>query len=176
MNAVCPPRRSGHTSAPAPAAFAVILLAFAPIASSWAKNLPITPLPNISAVSPPLMFEPNHGQSEPGVKFLARAAGYSVLFTDRTAELMPDGATPIRMAVVGSHKTCDQVEEPTGGISNYFFGSDKSKWLTKIPQYRQLRRREILPGIDEIFHANDNLVEFDFVIAPGAAPESIEHL
>jgi uncharacterized protein (TIGR03437 family) len=156
------------------ATFAAVLLAFAPVASSWARNLPVTSRPNVATVSPPSMFEPNRGQSDPTVRFLARAAGYSVLFTDQAAEIAPTGAVPIRMTVVGSQRTCNEVEEPTGGISNYFLGSDKSKWLTKIPQYRQLRRRDMLPGIDEIFHAAGNLVEFDFVVAPGAAPETIE--
>ena len=71
--------------------------------------------------------------------------------------------------------------EPTGeeqlpGRVNYFFGSDPAKWHADIPTYAKVRYTGIYPGIDLIFHGSsspDGKLEFDFVIAPHAAPRAI---
>src|SRR5438552_12699321 len=69
----------------------------------------------------PLVFEPNQGQTDPEVKYLARAGGYTLFLTDREAVLAGRDGPPVRMRLTGSRKP-RQIEglEPTGGISNYF--------------------------------------------------------
>jgi Beta-propeller repeat len=59
------------------------------------------------------------------------------------------------------------------GKSNYFVGNDRSKWCTGVPNYRSVRYSAIYPGIDLIYYGNQQQVEFDFVVSPGANPSAI---
>jgi len=59
------------------------------------------------------------------------------------------------------------------GKSNYFIGSDRSKWRTGIPNYSRVRYRGIYPGVDLIYYGNQGQLEFDFVVSPGADPKSV---
>ncbi|HEV2315551.1 MAG TPA: SBBP repeat-containing protein [Candidatus Acidoferrales bacterium] len=59
------------------------------------------------------------------------------------------------------------------GKSNYFIGSDRSKWLSGIPNYSRVRYRGIYPGVDLIYYGNQGQLEFDFVVSPGGDPKSV---
>jgi hypothetical protein len=51
---------------------------------------------------------------------------------------------------------------------NYFIGKDESKWRANVSHYARVRYREIYRGIDQIFYGNQDQLEYDFIIAPGA--------
>ena len=75
----------------------------------------------------PLAFEPNLGQSDPQVRFLARGGGMTAFFTD-TETVMVLGRSEqavVRMKRVGG-RAARQVQglEKLPGISNYFIGND----------------------------------------------------
>ena len=57
--------------------------------------------------------------------------------------------------------------------SNYFKGNDPSRWRTGVPNYARVRYREIYPGVDLIFYRSAGELEYDFVLQPGADPQSI---
>jgi hypothetical protein len=60
------------------------------------------------------------------------------------------------------------------GKVNYFIGNDPKKWRTNVPTYAQVRYRNVYPGIDLVYHGNQGgQLEYDFVVAPGADPNSI---
>ena len=59
------------------------------------------------------------------------------------------------------------------GRSNYFIGRDPKKWHTNVPNYRQIAERGVYAGIDLVYHGNQQQLEYDFVIAPGADPRAI---
>jgi hypothetical protein len=61
----------------------------------------------------------------------------------------------------------------TFGVSNYFIGNDPARWRTDVPQFGQVRYREVYPGIDVVFYGNGNKLEYDFVLRPGADPSRI---
>src|SRR5262245_57992823 len=84
----------------------------------------------------PLVFEPNQGQTDAKVKFLARGGGFTLFLTEREAVLAPHEGSPVRMRLVGSQRS-RRIEglEATGGISNYFIGNDPAKHRTGIPHY-----------------------------------------
>src|SRR5579872_2759149 len=72
----------------------------------------------------PLVFEPNQGQADPAVKFLARTQSGTLFLTEREAVLVSGGATPVRMRLAHAVKPRTMHGlEPTGGISNYFIGN-----------------------------------------------------
>ena len=59
------------------------------------------------------------------------------------------------------------------GKSHHFFGSDPRSWHTEVPQYARVKYEEIYNGIDLVFYDQQQELEYDFVVAPGADPEAI---
>jgi hypothetical protein len=59
------------------------------------------------------------------------------------------------------------------GKSNYFIGDDPRMWRSGIPTYARVRYAAIYPGVDLIHYGNQNRLEFDFVVSPGADPNEI---
>ncbi len=132
----------------------------------------------------PLHFEPNQGQTDDRVKFLARGPGYTVFLTPEQAVIslvnrkQAGGETPeqsvVSMKIEGANPEA-RIEglEPLPGKSNYFIGTDMSKWRTDVANYAKVRYREVYPGIDVVFYGNPRQMEFDFIVSPGADPEQI---
>jgi hypothetical protein len=144
----------------------------------------------------PLSFEPNQGQAAREVKFLSRGAGYALSLTPTEAVLslkdsgVRPGASPMkrtadhgprtadlsfRMKLVGADPaplTAGVDELP--GKSNYFLGSDPEKWRTNVPNYAKVRYQDVYPGVDLVYYGKQGKLEYDFVVAPGADPNSIK--
>src|SRR5205823_5907577 len=86
-------------------------------------------------------FEPNLGQTDGSVRFLARGSGFEVA-------LQPSGvvmafarrdAAPDRVSIELAGARTDarlEGEGRLGGTSNYFIGNDPSRWVTEVPHYR----------------------------------------
>src|SRR5688572_15047622 len=137
----------------------------------------------------PLHFERNDGQTDPSVRYLARGNGYTLFLTadEAVLALKPSGgataklnergtdAAIVRARLVGARKDAQVVgEEPLLGKSNYFIGNDPSKWRTDVPQFSRVTYREVWPGIDLTYYgSNQQELEYDFVVEPGADPENI---
>ncbi len=80
----------------------------------------------------------------------------------------------VRLKLVGANADAKVVGiDPLPGKSNYFVGSDPRKWHTDIPQYAKVRYEDVYPGIDLVYYGNQGRVEHDFIVAPGANPNSI---
>jgi len=60
--------------------------------------------------------------------------------------------------------------------SNFFLGSDPSQWKTNVPAYNAVTYRELYPGIDLTYYSHDGLMEYDFVVSPGADPSQVKIL
>ena len=56
----------------------------------------------------------------------------------------------------------------TPEVSNYFTGSDPAGWHTGIAHYSRVRVSDVYPGIDLVYYASGERLEFDFVLFPGA--------
>jgi Putative Ig domain/Beta-propeller repeat len=63
--------------------------------------------------------------------------------------------------------------DPLPGKSNYFIGNDPKQWHTNVPNYSAVEYRGIYSGVDAVFHGDNQRLEFDFDIAPGADPHTI---
>jgi hypothetical protein len=126
----------------------------------------------------PLMFEPNVGQADPAVRYLAHGSGYALALTETgaTLNLQQAGAEAVlQMEFVGPGLT-PQITglDLQGGHSNYLLGADPSHWLTDIPQYSRVQYQQIYPGIDLVFYGNNQgQLEYDFVLTPGADPGQV---
>jgi uncharacterized protein (TIGR03437 family) len=141
----------------------------------------------------PLAFEPNVGQADPQVRFLARAPGMTVFFTgteavmvlhksgtgrvarSRRRDAIPDPEREIvRMKLVGAEPSPPAGLERLPGVSNYFIGNDPKQWRTNVPNYARIRYADVYPGIDMLCYGQGRRLEYDLIVAPGADPRRIE--
>jgi hypothetical protein len=142
-----------------------------------------------TALSLPLFFEPNQGQSAPQVKFLAHGAGYGLFLTadEAVLKLQPPAANArtaanavrpagsvIRMHLDGAYSLA-RVSGTSSlpGKSNYFIGNDAAKWHQNIPQFARVQYQAIYPGVDLVYYGNQGQLEYDFQVGPGADPSQI---
>ncbi len=99
----------------------------------------------------PLSFEINQGQTDAEVTFLARGPGYTLFLTATEAVLVvrgSGGAGVVRAKLVGANARARVSGlEPLPGRSNYFIGSDPTKWRTDVPHYRKVRFAEVYRGL-----------------------------
>jgi hypothetical protein len=132
----------------------------------------------------PLRFEANAGQTDAQVKFLSRGSGYSLYLTQAEAVLALSNrkskteAGPqsvVRMKFAGANPE-PQIEgaDALPSKSNYLIGNDPSKWRQNVASYEKVRYRSVYPGIDLIYYGNQQQLEYDFVVAPGADPNAIK--
>ncbi|MGB7923062.1 MAG: SBBP repeat-containing protein [Pyrinomonadaceae bacterium] len=147
----------------------------------------------------PLSFEENRGQVDKEVKYLARGSGYTLFLTPTEAVLAlsrsdgkkattnADARRPhvparhhrvrtgvVRMKLGGANRAPAITGESKMGVrTNYFKGNDPEKWQTDVARYERVRYEQVYPGIDMIYHGEQQQLEYDFEVAPGADPRQI---
>jgi len=120
----------------------------------------------------PLSFEANEGQADRRVRFLASAGRGTLALTSSGATFASrDGA--FAMKLEGARPATLRAEEALPGKANYFLGDQPSAWRTNVSTWRRVRYQGVYPGIDLVFYGDQQQLEYDFVVAPGGAPESI---
>ena len=129
-----------------------------------------------------IAFEPNRGQTDDQVRYIARGGDYTVFLTTTEAVLSPRGrpaseATErpvVRMKLVGANPapTTTPANALPGKV-NYVPGDGPEARLTDIPTYGKVRYSAVYPGIDLVFYDNEGHLEYDFVVAPGIDPKVI---
>ena len=171
-----------------------------PVAAASASPAPVQAA-RASFAKLPLSFEENQGQTDRSVKYLSRGLGYSVFLTaDQAvfalrggaslscagvrAKINPDCANPAKQSSEGAvlwlkmlgANASEQVTgiDPLPGKINYYIGNDPSKWRTGVRQFGRVTYRGIYPGVDLTYYGNQQQLESDFVVEPGASPRSIE--
>jgi len=63
--------------------------------------------------------------------------------------------------------------EELPGKSNYFVGDDPEQWRTNVPNCAKVRFADVYPGVDLVYYGNQQQLEYDFVVAPGADPSAV---
>lgn len=137
-----------------------------------------------ASVELPLSFEPNRGQSENGVQFVARGPGYTIYLNEegssfQLSSAMGKSAGKIEplfaVKLAGQKKSKSNLlgldEQPSK--SSYFTGSDPKRWLTGIPNFGRVARRDVYEGIDVTYRGLQGQLECEFKIAPHADPGTI---
>ena len=129
----------------------------------------------------PMSFEVNQGQTDAQVQYLAHGAGYTLFLTPLEAVLslrspiagapqQPAGAV-LQMQLVGAAATPQLVgQDPLPGTSNYITGSNPSQWVTSVPNFARVEESGAYPGVDLVYYGNQQQLEYDFTVAPGADP------
>jgi hypothetical protein len=129
----------------------------------------------------PLSFEPNQGQTDARVQFLAHGAGYTIFLSPTSAtfalrrKATAGGESAIvRMDLLGADPDITmQPQDQLPGITNYLMGSTHSRWPTNLRTYAKTRSRNVYPGIDLIYYGSQGQLEYDFVLAPHADSSKI---
>jgi hypothetical protein len=151
--------------------------------------------PALGAGGPlPLAFEPNQGQADGAVKFLARGRGYGLFLTATETVLVlapaerrgplarrpgPVGdvvAEPsvVRMRLVGADASAGVTGlAPRPGRSHYFLG-EPERWRRDVPTFARVRYDDVYPGVSLVFYGTERDLEYDFVVSPGADPGVVE--
>jgi Bacterial Ig-like domain (group 3)/Abnormal spindle-like microcephaly-assoc'd, ASPM-SPD-2-Hydin/Beta-propeller repeat len=174
--------------------------ALSPVPASRGSSLPPAPadgklLPsklNQEAVKIPLEFETNQGQAPSRYSFVAHGPAYALGLSasemaltlhrpvDRNSskqdpnslKAIPSANLDLRLLGANGASAALGLD-PQPGRSNYFIGNDPSKWQTNVPQFGRVKFAQVYPGIDLIFHGNDQQLEYDFNVAAGADPDRI---
>ena len=80
----------------------------------------------------------------------------------------------IRLSFIGANQTpAVSPLEPLPGISHYYIGLESDGWSTNVPHYLKVRYAAVYPGIDLVFYGNEQELEYDIVLAPGASTDVI---
>ncbi len=136
-----------------------------------------TPPANVDQGAPlarlPVRFEPNAGQFDAPVRFLARSRGATLFLTDDAATLSLRSDTVLTLRVAGGRRVTPRADRRLVTISNYFLGNDPSRWRTDIPNFGRVVYPGVLPGVDLVYHGKEGQLEYDFVVAPGADSKEI---
>lgn len=132
----------------------------------------------------PLAFEPNQGQSDRQVKFLAHPSGYGLFLAQNEAVLALPVAnkashsiarTALRMQFADANPTADiSAIEPLPGHTNYLLGNDSSRWVKNVPQFARVRYSNLYPGVNLAFYGRQGQLEYDFEVSPGADPTQVK--
>jgi hypothetical protein len=127
----------------------------------------------------PLLFEPNQGQAANSVRFLTHGSEYQALLTDDGVALLVqrrpsvNAAEPSRPAVLrlqwlgAQPRSQFRGEERQTSYSNYFQGTDPSRWRVHVPHFASVAQANVRPGMDIRFYSTSKQqLEYDLSVAP----------
>src|SRR5579872_6025336 len=120
----------------------------------------------------PLRFEANQGQWSPDVRYAARAGQGALLLTTRGPALVAGGRRVDIAMLHGNRQPAIEALDPMRARTNYFMGS-KEHWRQGVENFTRVAYRSVYPGIDIVYYGNQDQLEYDFVLRPGADPRSI---
>ena len=136
----------------------------------------------------PLSFEANQGQTDARVNFLSQGSGYTLFLTpteavmslqqpasNQGANLHSAPGDVLRMQLVGANPAPAVVGlDPQAEKTNYFVGSDPAQWHTNIANFGKVQYQDVYAGVNLVYYGNQQQLEYDFVLAPGADPKAIQ--
>ncbi len=129
------------------------------------------------SVSIPFVFEKNSGQVDRQVRYFGRTPGAALWLVDSGAVLSVDqknrrAVLRMKLEDARPHPSIEGTQ-PLAGKTNYFIGRDPSQWKKDIGQFGAVRYQDAYPGVDLVFHASAQTIEYDWIVSPGADPRAI---
>ncbi len=136
--------------------------------------------PTQTPASAPLQFIPNQGQFAPDVQFgavrgavaIAVGSGFLRLLSPRGDAGREVVQAEIRWVDANESASIRAISE-TGTRHSFFLGNDVSRWQADLPSFRQLKVENLYPGIHLLLYPHDEILEFDYIVNPGADPSRI---
>jgi hypothetical protein len=123
----------------------------------------------------PLFFETGPAQTE----FIARGrdSQFSVSPNETQIILRKSGtkSSVMQLRFVGANPSAQiRGDAELSGKINYLVGDNSAQWRSGISTFGKVSVDEIYPGIGLVYYGNQQRLEYDFTIAPGANPNAIE--
>jgi hypothetical protein len=142
-------------------------------------------IPNLSQQS--LAFEPNGGQTDPSVRFMAHAPSGTLFFTQAGITLAlkspgvsgsSAGAVPaggvLRLQFVGANPAEVVSDGPQLAAKvNYFIGNDPANWHTNLPTYSTITYNGLYDGVLLNYEGAHGNLKGTYSVAAGADPSQI---
>ena len=122
----------------------------------------------------PLAFARSRSGGED--RYVARGRGYSIsLDAARAAVEVTSGAAgkTVSLEFAGSQPGKLAAGPELPGKINIIQGNDPKQWQLGLSTYGRLSRANVYPGIDVVYYGNQQQLEFDLVVKPGANPDRI---
>jgi hypothetical protein len=126
-----------------------------------------------------MTFEANQGQRDPPVQFVSGGNHYLWLLTGGgevlgTSSVQGSSTTGVDMQVVGANPASQPIGlDPLPGKTNYFLSNDPSRWRRDVANFTRVEYPDIYPGIDLAYYGNQQQLEYDFIVNPGADASTI---
>ena len=145
----------------------------------------------------PLSFTENRGQLNSKVSYYLKGKKGTIYFTREgivydliTVSNSPEDKTKSTSLSHNKSKTCKRLSftmKPIGanknarltannklsGQVNYMIGNNPKKWHQGIPLYKEIVYKDLYKDIDLKIYGNNNQMEYDFIVSPGADPKVI---
>ncbi len=126
----------------------------------------------------PMSFESNRGQADSKIEFISRGRGYGLFLTSDQAFLLlgnKQRGAAVRMKLANANRNPKVIGvDELPGKSNYYLGTDPTKWQTNVPNYRKVKYEAVYPGIDMVYYGNQEELEYDFIVSPHTDPRNIK--
>lgn len=120
----------------------------------------------------PIYFVENQGQFPAPAKYVARGAGLTGYFAAASVVIAADGDS-FRISFQGANPAARlEAMGPSAARVNFLVGAP-SEWKINLPAWDAIAYRAIFPGIDLVYASQRDRLKSDFIVSPGADPESI---
>jgi photosystem II stability/assembly factor-like uncharacterized protein len=146
----------------------------------------------------PLYFEANRGQTDERVQFFARGREHTIYLGADGATIAlkqnqtnRNGASPsplpfrgegrgeaalsnsvvrlVRMNLAGANPApVPSGQNQLPGRVNYLLGNDPARWQQAVTTFAKVQYDQVYPGVDLVYYGNEQELEYDFLVAPGA--------
>lgn len=123
----------------------------------------------------PTNFAVNRGQWGPSIRYAARGQRYSIAFgVQETLIHAEDRNVTVALRFRGgSTAPAQEALKMEATQSDHLHYSDQSRWTNGTNSDVKVAYHNVYPGIDTVFYANRDALEYEFVVTPGADPALI---
>jgi len=124
-----------------------------------------------------VLFIENKGQVAESVRFIVNSPTLQIYFTDEGEIFYTQASGEVSAVSVYYQGANPGVTISSGdllsGRANYLLGDDSNAWVSNVPMYSSITYDDIYPGIDLRYTGGDGLLEREFIVSPGAVPDTI---
>lgn len=90
------------------------------------------------------------------------------------AGIGPGREATVKMKLIGANRHARiNGEDQLAARTNYFIGSDASRWRAGVSNFDRVTVEQAYPGVDVVYYGSSNQLEYDFKVAPGANCKAI---
>jgi Beta-propeller repeat len=146
--------------------FVIFTLGLTSLANARQEGTSFSP----SSPRRPFTFVENAGQADPRVRYIGSGPEFKAWFEDH-AVILQNGRTALRMAFAGGvtpGRPSITSAKPLGARASYLHGNDPAHWQTDLPLFGAITYKNVWPGVELDYEAEQSGMKAEYVISPGA--------